>query len=226
MFFTVSGFCDAPKVFFSDGPADKKRVAFTFDDGPGKATEDILEILKEKNAKATFFMLGTQVKKYPELAEKVKLEGHEVANHTYGHVNFFAYNEEDKESKIEEELLKGGSIIEKTTGVKPYLVRFPHGYFKKDAKEISRKNNYYVINWTFGCDWDKKMIVEEMHAKYLHAAKSGCIYLMHDGWSNEKLIFFLGSLIDEIRAKGYEIVTVGELLGVEAKISKNNNGGK
>ncbi|MDR0800814.1 MAG: polysaccharide deacetylase family protein [Endomicrobium sp.] len=210
--FTVICLAQA-KTFYSDGPKDIKKVALTFDDGPGKATEKILEILKEKDVKATFFMLGIRVQNDPDGAKAVAAAGHEIANHTYEHINFYAYKGEDKTDKIEKELLRGGNIIKKATGIKPSLVRFPNGYSKPDAVKAAKKHNCYLINWSFGCDW-KNMTAEEMHEKYKKAVTSGAIFLMHDLHKNERVLSFLSDFIDEIKKAGYEIVTVSELLNL------------
>jgi peptidoglycan/xylan/chitin deacetylase (PgdA/CDA1 family) len=201
------------KVFYADGPGKDKKVALTFDDGPGKTTKKILEILDEKQVKATFFMLGNRVVKNPEAAKEIAQKGHEIANHTYGHVNFFKYEGEDKAGKIKDELLKSEKVIEKITGAKPFLVRYPHGYSRKDAISAAQENGYYVINWSFGADWDLKLTSEEMYKKYAGAIKNGAIFLMHD--SNTKAAVILADFIDEIKKNGYEIVTVSELIGLK-----------
>lgn len=213
------------KVFYADGPKNEKKVAFTFDDGPGTATEEILNILKEKNIKATFFLLGVHIVKNPKLSKMIVDAGHEIANHTYGHYNFYSYKEADKKEKIEKELIKNHDLIKENLGVKPFLVRFPHGYARQDAINIAGKNDYYIINWSFGCDWEK-LSAEDMHKKYLGALRNGTIYLMHDGWNNTKLISFLSDFIDNIREEGYEIVPVGELLGLKKKKGKYNQEAK
>jgi len=212
-------FCNAEiKVFYADGSKDSKKVALTFDDGPGKATERILEILKEKDVKATFFMLGRRAAENPAAAKKAAQEGHEIASHTYDHFNFYKYTEEDKNEKIESELLKSEKAIKKATGVKPYLVRYPYGYARQDAQDTAKKHKYFVINWSFGCDWDLKLTEEEMYEKYAGAIKSGAIFIMHD--SSTKAVNILAGFIDKIKAEGYEIVTVSELLELQVKYKK------
>jgi peptidoglycan/xylan/chitin deacetylase (PgdA/CDA1 family) len=213
LFFTVICFAQV-KTFYSNGYEDVGKVALTFDDGPGKATEKILEILEEKNVKASFFMLGTRVRKNPNGANAVAAAGHEIANHTCRHINFYAYKGKDKTDRIEKELLSGGNIIKKVTGFEPFLVRFPYGYSKSDAVEVAKKHNCCVINWSFGCDWEK-ITAGEMHDKYKKAIKGGAIFLMHDLHKNEKVLSFLSDFIDEIKQMNYEIVPVSELLNLE-----------
>ncbi|MDR1720957.1 MAG: polysaccharide deacetylase family protein [Endomicrobium sp.] len=201
------------EIFYSYGPGNVKKVALTFDDGPGSATEKVLDILKEKNVKSTFFLLGVRVKSSPRMARAIASAGHEIANHTYGHVNFYSYKGKDKAAKMERELLEGKNIIKKITNTEPLLVRFPYGYLKSDAIKTAEKYGFYVINWTFGCDWEK-MTAEEMHDRYRKAVKNGAIFLMHDLDKNSKVLLFLGDFIDELKKLNYKIVTVSELLSL------------
>jgi peptidoglycan/xylan/chitin deacetylase (PgdA/CDA1 family) len=204
------------KTFYADGSPNVKKIALTFDDGPGKATARILEILKEKNVKATFFMLGVRVENDTETAKKVVLMGHEIGNHTYGHINFYGYKNNDKKSKMEKEILHTKKVIKGKLGIDTKLMRFPHGYSKPDGLEVAQKLGYYVINWSFGIDW-QNLSAEEMHQKYKQAIRNGTIFLMHDLPKNEKILSFLEEFIDEIRSQGYEIVTVSELLNLEPR---------
>jgi len=200
-------------IFYSDGPGGVKRVALTFDDGPSSATKRILDILKRKNVKATFFLLGVKVKDNPEAAKAILAAGHEIANHTYGHINFYSYKGKDKAVKMEKELLLGKNVIKKIASTEPFLVRFPYGYSRSDALETAEKHGCYVINWSFGCDW-RKITAEEMHGKYKEAVRNGAIFLMHDSDKNDKVLSFLGDFIDELKEMNYEIVTVSELLNL------------
>ena len=204
------------KTFYANGYPEVKKVALTFDDGPGKATKRVLEILKEKNVKATFFMLGIRVESDTETAKKVVADDHEIGSHTYEHVNFYSYKVADKISKMERGILQAKKIIKDKLGVDTYLMRFPYGYSKPEGLEVAQKQGYYVINWSFGMDWEN-VSAQEMHIKYKQAIKNGAIFLMHDLPKNDKILSFLGDFIDEIRAEGYEIVTVSELLNLRQK---------
>ncbi|MDR1663026.1 MAG: polysaccharide deacetylase family protein [Endomicrobium sp.] len=205
------------KILYTRGCPEVKKVALTFDDGPGKATKRVLEILKEKNVKATFFMLGVRVENDTETAKKVIADNHEIGSHTYKHVNFYSYKVADKISKMEKEILKAKNVIKDKLGVDTYLMRFPYGYSKPEGLEVAQKQGYYVINWSFGMDW-KNILAQEMHIKYKQAIRNGAIFLMHDLPKNDKILSFLGDFIDEIRMDGYEIVTISELLNLKQKI--------
>ena len=211
----------AEQTFFTRGSLNAKEVALSFDDGPGLNTKDILKILDKKDVKATFFLLGSSVAKRPKLVKDIYSKGHELANHTYNHMNFFRYDEEnDKKEKIKEEILQCQDLIKDITGFRTKLVRFPHGYLKDDAIEIARETNYKIINWTFGIDWERDLSQEEMLEFYLENAKPGTIFLMHDLLKNTTITKMLPEFIDKLKSKGYKFITVGEM--INKRISEEN----
>lgn len=216
----ITTFLYAEQTFFTRGSLDIKEVALSFDDGPGSNSKDILKILDKKDIKATFFLLGTSVAKRPKLVKEIYIKGHELANHTYNHINFFKYNEEDKSEKIKDELLQCQDLIKDITGFRTKLVRFPNGYSKEDALDIAKESNYKVVNWTFGMDWDKDLSQEEMLELYFENTKPGTIFLMHDLQKNTKLTKMLPLLIDKLKNKGYKFVTVGEM--INKRVSEEN----
>lgn len=211
----------AEQTFFTRGSLNAKEVALSFDDGPGLNTKDILKILDKKDVKATFFLLGSSVAKRPKLVKDIYSKGHELANHTYNHMNFFRYDEEnDKKEKIKEEILQCQDLIKDITGFRTKLVRFPHGYLKDDAIGIARETNYKIINWTFGIDWERDLSQEEMLEFYLENAKPGTIFLMHDLLKNTTITKMLPEFIDKLKSKGYKFITVGEM--INKRISEEN----
>lgn len=210
----------AEQTFFTRGSSINNEIALTFDDGPGLNTKEILRILDKKDVKATFFLLGTSVVKRPKLVKEIYNKGHELANHTYNHINFVRYTKEDKKEKIKNEILQCQDLIKSITGYRTKLVRFPYGYSKDDALDLARDLNYKIINWTFGMDWEKEVVYEEMLAQYLDNAQPGTIFLMHDLSNNPKIIKILPILIDSLKEKKYKFVTVSEL--INKKIEENN----
>ena len=210
----------ADKIFFTRGSSDFNEVALSFDDGPGLNTKEILKILDKKDVKATFFLLGTSVSKRPKLVKEIYNKGHELANHTYNHINFYKYKEEDKKEKIKDELLQCQDLIKSITGYRTKLVRFPYGYFKDDAIDIAKDSNYKIINWTFGADWEKEVSYEDMLSLYLENVKPGTIFLMHDLHKNPIIVKILPLLIDKIKEKNYNIITVGEM--INKRLSEEN----
>ena len=220
LFLVITTSLYAEQTFFTRGSLDIKEVALSFDDGPGSNTKDILKILEKKDVKATFFLLGTSVEKRPKWVKEIYSKGHELANHTYNHVNFFKYDENDREEKVKEEVLKCQDLIKDITNFRTKLVRFPHGYLREDALSVAKEINYKIVNWTFGMDWEKNLSQEEMLDLYSENAKPGTIFLMHDLQKNTTIIKVLPVLIDRLKSKGYKFVTVGEM--INKRLSEEN----
>lgn len=206
-----------PGSFHSDGSPQKQQIALTFDDGPGGTfTTKVLEVLDQHQVKATFFMNGDQVMIRPQIAKEVAAKGHEIADHTYSHANFYAYFKKNGMEKTREkaldEMKKSKAAIEKHLGVTPKLCRMPNGFHKPWMKEVAKEQGYALVNWTFGEDW-LNIPQEKMTADYLKHVRPGAILLFHDGGNRrEKTVAMLPLIIEEAKKKNLEIVTVGELL--------------
>ncbi|MFA7674770.1 MAG: polysaccharide deacetylase family protein, partial [Endomicrobiia bacterium] len=178
-------------------------------------TEEILKILKDKDVKATFFLLGVSIQPKKQLVKDIYEQGHQIANHTYNHFNFYKYKKDDIHEKMQEELLKCEQLINKIIDYKTKIVRFPHGFSRNLAKQIAKENEYIIVTWSFGCDWQTKLSRDEMYEQYKKNIKSGAIFLMHDLGKNKKVVSFLPQLIDDIKKEGYELVTINELLNIK-----------
>ena len=195
----------------------EKVVALTFDDGPSpRWTPLILGELKKAGVKATFFMAGTHVEKYPDIARRVAAEGHEIGNHTYDHHGIFYYTpqELEKEIRVTEQIIRGA------TGITTVYFRPPKAWIT-DAEKLQVKDmGYQVVLWTLNSkDWvtfDDKYI-----ARYLlKHVQPGDIILFHDsggvfGIENgdrEETVKTLPMLIEGLARKGYRCVTISELL--------------
>ena len=205
-----------PGTFQADGPRTKKAIALTFDDGPGLFTERVLELLDKHKVKATFFMNGDQVRLRPQLAREVAKRVHEVGDHTWSHMNFYAFEKkngvEKTREKAREEIRKSKIEIEKTCGVKATILRMPNGYQRPWMKAVAKEFGYALVNWTFGEDW-LKMPEEKMTAEYLAQVRPGAIFLFHDGGKGrEKTLNIVPKLIEKAREKGLAVVTVSGLL--------------
>jgi peptidoglycan/xylan/chitin deacetylase (PgdA/CDA1 family)/membrane-bound metal-dependent hydrolase YbcI (DUF457 family) len=204
-----------PGDFVTHGPTSAKRVALSFDDGPGPFTPRVLDILRKNAVHATFFMNGDQVKIRPQFAKRVTEEGHEIGDHTYSHRNFYTYKATDPVVKLKAQMSLSKEVIRKTTGVSPVLCRMPYGYSKAWVRPIAREHGYVLVNWTFGCDWTQRT-PEAKRTAYIKHISPGAIFLMHDGGvRREGTLYALEGLIEELKARGYEIVTVGELIGIK-----------
>src|SRR3989339_99112 len=201
--------------FYTNGLAEKKWVALTFDDGPKpEVLDQILDTLKKENVKATFFVVGMNMKLFPEYAKKYMTNGHELGTHTYSHRNYYLLEKSKKNKNIEEilsqELDDGKAMIREITGIEPIFMRMPNGYISPVVKKVAKEKDLIIINWTFGCDWhDYKK--EELIRKYLRAIESGTIFIFHE---KKVTADALPEIIKGIKAKGFEIVPLRQILGL------------
>jgi peptidoglycan/xylan/chitin deacetylase (PgdA/CDA1 family) len=157
-------------------------------------------------------MIGELITLRPAIVEKIKTAGHELGVHTYTHPDFWHYKGSDYQEFLEKEVDKTEKAFTKVVGVRPYLFRMPYGYVKPWVKEIARQKKYYLINWTFGCDWTS-ISSDVMYQSYAKHIKPGAIFLLHDGGNHrQKTLEVVPRLIEEIEKRGYKIVPVGELL--------------
>ena len=216
IFFKSLLFAVEPGSFHADGKRGKNAIALTFDDGPRLFTERVLDILGQYKVKATFFMNGDQVKIRPDLAREVQKRGHEIGEHTWSHVNFFAYEKkngaEKTKEKVREEMSLSKDIFQKTLGMAPTICRMPNGYTRPWLKAIAKDFGYALVNWTFGEDWTPAS-EDKMTKDYLAHVQPGAILLFHDGGKNRtKTIKILPQVIQEAQSKGLAIQTVSQIL--------------
>lgn len=187
-----------------------KRIALTFDDGPltGK-TEAILEVLARYGVRATFFMVGSQAEYCPETARKVAEAGHEIGNHTSGHVTLRNLSEK----QIIAEISKAEKQIYKATGYMPSLFRPPEGVCTEKLSNVAACTGYGIILWSVDTfDWRGRSAAE-IEDTVLKTVRGGSVILMHDGiYARSHTAEALETLIPKLLEQGYEFVTVGELL--------------
>jgi len=216
-----------PGDFYSQGPVASKKIALTFDDGPGPNTEKFLDLLDRYQVKATFFVLGEQARIRPGILKKVSERGHEVGSHTMTHMNYkkrYKYRlsqvgDKDKASELaKEDLVKDmrqtREIIEKQINRKIEILRMPYGIDKPWIKAAAKEAGFVLVNWTYGTDWDSTP-AEKQIPGYIKAIEPGAVILLHDGWSKSQKSFEITeAVIKAAKEKGYAIVPVGELLGI------------
>jgi polysaccharide deacetylase family sporulation protein PdaB len=194
-------------------PMDEKIIALTFDDGPDPMdTPYILDLLKQYNVKATFFVVGKKVEMYPELAKREVIEGHELANHTYNHLYL---NKNMTEQRIHNEIMKAEETIFKITGKKPTLFRPPGGFYSENVIRVVKKANYQMIMWSWhqdARDWDRPGVNKIVNS-ILQKTQKGDIVLLHDYVEGEtQTIEALKQILPQLKARGFSFVTVSELL--------------
>lgn len=206
---------------------DKKVIALTFDISWGdKRTEPILKILEEKGVKkATFFLSSPWSQQHPEIVQKIVKGGWEIGSHGHKHMNYSKLSDEE----IRTQITTADTILKQATGQTPNLIRLPNGDFDKRVLRIANELNYKVIQWdTDSLDWMNKG-VDNIINRVLTKAHPGDIVLMHASDTCTQTHEALPTIIDQLRAKGYEFVTVGELLkqtSVEHKEAERSSNGK
>ena len=168
--------------------------------------DSILQTLEKNNCKVTFFMVGDWVKKYPESAKKIKEAGHEIASHsnTHPHVNNLSYEENVEEIK------ESVDIINNITGAEVKLYRPPYGEYNDNVIKSANDSGYIPIQWSLDTLDYTNLTGQQMWNRIENKLTSGDIILMHNG--TEHTADSLGLLIENIHKKGYEIVTVSDLI--------------
>lgn len=202
----------------------KEKIAYlTFDDGPNKmVTPKILDILKEQDIKATFFVIGKNVEQYPEIVRREYEEGHYIANHGYSHNNKKLYR---SNQDFVEEIKKTDEAIGKAIGKKDYcsyVFRFPNGYIskqnkkqKQEAVELLNQINYSYIDWNcLNNDSVKKYNNKQLldNLKKTSKNKGTLVILMHDtkDVSNSSLV--LKDSIEYLKSQGYTFSNFYDLI--------------
>ena len=186
---------------------NEKKIAITFDAAwSAEDTDELIEILKNHNAKATVFAVGDWVEKNPEAVKKFHKYGHEMANHSDTHAAFSKISREE----IKQEIVDCNKKIEKITGVAPKLVRAPSGDYDNKSIEVTESLNMKMIQWDCdSLDW-KLLSVDEMYNRVINKVQNGSIILFHNGVKNTPEA--LDKILTKLKTDGYEFVTVSELV--------------
>jgi len=183
---------------------DEKKVAITFDDGPdAKTTALLLDGLKARKVRATFFVIGEKAEQNPELICRMSEEGHLIGNHTYSHVQLNMLSSSQACSQVK----AANDVIKEITGQEVIYLRPPYGEWdhKKDCPQ-----NMIAVYWDVDpLDW-KRTDTKQIAADILRQVKPGDIILLHDIYKTSVQAAFI--VIDELQRQGYEFVTVEELL--------------
>jgi peptidoglycan-N-acetylglucosamine deacetylase len=201
----------APSVY--RGPASRKALAITFDDGPSESTPELLRVLAGHGVAATFFQCGANVERLPEIARAVVGNGHEVGNHSHTHPRFYF----QRPAFIRDELTRAQEAIKETTGVSAALYRAPFGVRWPGMRDAQRRLGLLGVMWTvIGRDWrlDAAAIVRRV----LPRVGNGAIICLHDGRELEPqpdvepTIEAVRRLIPMLKAQGYHFETVSQLI--------------
>ena len=188
-----------------------KCVALTFDDGPGPFDERLLQILKDNDAKATFFLIGNKVAANPAGAKRIADAGMEIGNHTWEHPNMATIPPQD----IAPQFAKANDAINAATGRTPTLYR-PAGGLSTDAvRQTAAKFGLAEILWdVIPFDWANDSNTAATRYMLMTYTKPGSVVLFHDTYSSTVDLIY--QFIPVLKANGYRMVTVSELLGPRA----------
>ncbi|WP_280208262.1 polysaccharide deacetylase family protein [Brevibacillus sp. AY1] len=201
-------------------PTKSKVIALTFDDGPDpRYTTQIAELLKEYNAKATFFVVGSRVKAHPQVVRLLMEQQHELANHTYTHPDVRRISP----ANLREEVLATQEEIYKHTGLRPHLFRPPGGVYNESLVHVAKDAGFLVVMWSWHQDtrdWSDPG-VKKITNKVLNNARNGDIVLFHDyGGNRKQTVDALREIMPELQKRGYQFVTVSELMKYRNQIKQ------
>ena len=191
-------------VSASATPVEAPKIALTFDDGPSAAwTPALLDGLKERGVKATFFLIGENADKNPEIVKRMAEEGHLIGNHTYHHVELTKVSE--NEARLE--LADTSAVIVRITGKDPEYMRPPFGAWQR---KLEREIQMLPVLWTIDpLDWTTEN-QDEIVNKVVTEAEENDIILLHDCYKSS--IEAGLRIVDILQEEGFVFVTVDELL--------------
>jgi peptidoglycan/xylan/chitin deacetylase (PgdA/CDA1 family) len=198
------------------GPKEGNRVCLTFDDGPTSPyTEQILDILRERNVRATFFVCGKNVERAPQIVRRIVAEGHALGNHTYSHLVVYFRSR----ATLAEEIDRTQQVIERVTGYRPSVFRPPYGARWFGLLPVLRERGMHLVQWSdTGYDWlDGTEGIVRATLKHL---RPGSVILLHDGRETRPpgevdrsgTVQALPAIIDGVRKMGLDFTTVPEFL--------------
>lgn len=191
--------------------AVQKCVALTFDDGPSPYTDRLLKVLADNDAKATFFLIGNKVAADPAGARRIAEAGMEIGSHTWEHPNMTAIPAED----IPAQFSKANEAIEAATGQRPSLVRTAGGLINDQVLAEAGKQGLADINWdVIPFDWANDANLDASRQILMSQIKPGSVVLLHDTYSSTVDLTY--QFIPVLKANGYHLVTVSQLLGPRA----------
>lgn len=192
-------------------PTLKKVVALTFDDGPTRTwTPEILNVLRQNGVRATFFVIGSQVTRFPQYFEQELKDHMEIGSHGATHLRL----KNRSAAVVEQEIKENASILESMGAPKPTLYRLPAGVSDKTALEVLGRLGYTVIGWSIDPrDWRHRYTAEQMTNLVVKAAQPGSIVIFHDGTNSSKAtVDAVKAIIPALKAKGYQFETVGQMI--------------
>jgi len=197
------------------GDASRPLVALTYDDGPGRSTRSILELLTGHGARATFFMVGTEVERDPDTARAVVAAGHEVGSHSMNHLD----HEEVPPADAVADMAEGAAAMSAVLGFEPNLYRAPYGHFTTETVAEARRRGWTCVHWSaLGEDWEDGVTGREVADRIVSHLAPGAIVLLHDSrrakqMNPEPVEQGTALLLEELARRGLRAVGIQEMLG-------------
>ena len=181
-------------------------VALTFDDGPTRYTDDILAVLEEYQVTATFFLIGSQLKRYSDYVTRLIPEGHSVGNHSYDHRHISVQSEAD----LLKNIAKTQLLFHDLLGILPIYYRPPYGDVNSKQELLLQKHFSYLVRWSIDPkDWDQKQSNKDIIDHITTRLKPGAIIVLHE---RKRTVRLLAELIEAIHLQGYQVVSLDELI--------------
>ena len=196
------------------GDGARPQVALTYDDGPGTSTRTVLDLLAAHRAKATFFMVGSEVERDPELARSVLEAGHEVGSHSMHHLDHHAVSPAEAVA----DMVAGAEAIARVMGFEPCLYRAPYGYFTPDTVAEAGRRGWTCVHWSaLGEDWMPEATARSVTDRVIAGLEPGAIVLLHDSrrakpMNPEPVVGGTALILEEFRRRDLQPVGVREML--------------
>lgn len=198
------------KAYCSNSSETEKKIALTFDDGPHEMTVLVLDVLRQYNAKATFFCIGKNIEAHPDILKRIIEERHTVGNHSYSHSPFFDFY---RKKQVIAEIEQTDALIESILGKKPILFRPPYGATNPSIRRALAVTKHKTIGWNIrsldGGTKNEKFIYDRI----IKRIKPGGIVLLHD--TSIQTVHVLEQLLSFLQKNKYSVVPLEELLNIK-----------
>jgi peptidoglycan/xylan/chitin deacetylase (PgdA/CDA1 family)/glycosyltransferase involved in cell wall biosynthesis len=209
---------------WSNGNRNRPRIALTFDDGPNEPyTSHVLNVLKQCRIRATFFIIGQNARRYPEVCQRIVTTGNVIGNHSYHHDKSLCLR---GSKAIARDIKLAHQAIYECTGLEPKLFRPPHGFRTPWMMRAVHSLGYSVVTWdNMTSDWNAEKSGEEIVRDIIGRAKPGGVIVLHDGrdsrlnYDRSQMLQALPFVIGTLRERGFDFVTIPELLESEGEFS-------
>lgn len=197
-------------VSHSRGRTNLPYIAMTYDDGPHpQNTPRLLDMLRKRNIKATFYVIGRSVNMYPHIVRRIVAEGHEIGNHTWTHRKLTALSD----TQVRWEMDKTRDAIVAACGVKPRTMRPPYGALRQNQRAwIYREYGYPTILWNVDPEDWKRPGLSVVTSRIVNGTRNGSIVLAHD--LHKPTVDAMPATLDGLLRKGFKFVTVSQLLAL------------